>query len=99
MPRAILLHPHFEADVQQAADWYHQQSPGLGDVLLSTMNARVQEIIQQPERFAWHTAGCRYSKIAKFPYVLLFNVTDEFVELVSFVHVSRSDEKLRERFN
>ncbi len=104
MPRTVLYHPHFAGDVQEAADWYFQQSASLGVALLSYIVAllshievRLREVIEQPERFAKHAAGCKHSKIAKFPYVLLFNATDQVV--LALVHVARSDEKWRERIN
>ncbi len=99
MPRAVLYHPHFAADVQEAADWYFQQSPGLGVALLSHIEDRLREVIEQPERFAKHAVGCKHSKIVKFPYVLLFNATDQVVEVLALIHVARSDEKWRERIN
>ena len=83
----------------EAADWYYQQSPRLADTLMSRIEDRLRDIFDQPDRFARHAIGCRYTKVTKFPYVLFFNATDQFVDVLGLAHVSRSHEKWRQRIN
>ena len=97
MDRSVRYHPLFDCDVREAAGWYDRRSPGLGDRFVNVVRQCVAEVIADPQRFAISPSGCRYIRVPRFPYVVLFDVTDEELLLIGVLHTARSMEKWRER--
>jgi toxin ParE1/3/4 len=97
MARSLRYHPLFDCDVREAAGWYDRRSPGLGNAFVDVVRRSVSEIIEDPERFAMSPAGCRYIRLRRFPYVLLFDVVNNELLVLAVLHTARSMEKWRER--
>jgi hypothetical protein len=57
----------------------------------------VAEIITDPQRFAQGPTGCRYLRVPRFPYVVLFDIVDDELLMFGVLHAARSMEKWRER--
>lgn len=96
MARKIRYHPLFECDAREAAGWYDRRSPGLGDVFIDLVEHSVNEIIARPESFAIHPSGCRFARIPRFPYVVLFDLNENELQMFGVLHTARSMEKWRE---
>jgi ParE toxin of type II toxin-antitoxin system, parDE len=77
MAKALRYHALFDCDVREAAGWYDRRSPGLGDAFVDLVSQCVAEIIANPQRFSLGPTGCRYVRVPRFPYVVLFDVIDE----------------------
>jgi len=97
MARSLRYHPLFDCDVREAAGWYDRRSAGLGDVFVDLVSQCVADIISDPQRFAIGPTGCRYIRVPRFPYVILFDVVDEELLMFAVLHTARSMEKWRER--
>lgn len=97
MDRRVRYHPLFDCDVREAARWYDRRSPGLGDAFVEAVRRRTDDVIADPERFATSPAGCRYIRLPRFPYVLLFDVIEDELLMLGVLHTARSMEKWRER--
>lgn len=76
-----------------AAGWYDARSLGLGDAFVQNVRKTVDSIINDPTRFAEPFSGLRYQRIHRFPYIVLFTVTDIEVLLLGTLHTARSIEK------
>jgi hypothetical protein len=57
----------------------------------------VCDVIADPERFAVSPSGCRYIRIPRFPYVVLFDLIGDELLMLGVLHTARSMEKWRER--
>lgn len=97
MARTIRYHPLFDSDVREAAGWYDRRSPGLGDAFVDLVRQCVADILADPERFALSPSGCRYVRLPRFPYVVLFDFADNELLILGVLHTARSIEKWRER--
>lgn len=97
MDRRVRYHPLFDCDVREAARWYDRRSAGLGDAFVELVRQRAADVISDPERFAKSSTGCRYVRLPRFPYVLLFDVLDDELLMLGVLHTARSMEKWRER--
>ncbi len=97
MARRVRYHPLFECDVREAARWYNRRSAGLGDAFVDVVRQCTADVIANPERFARSPAGCRYIRLPRFPYVLLFDLVGDELLILSALHTARSMEKWRER--
>jgi hypothetical protein len=94
--RHVRYHPLFDQDVIEAANWYDDRSAGLGDAFSANVLFSVSEIFSDPERFARTTAGLRYSRVERFPYVVLFDLAGTEILMLGVLHTARSMEKWRE---
>lgn len=97
MPRKLRYHPLFDCDVREAAYWYDRRSEGLGDAFVGCVEACVDQIRSDPERFVKLPDGCRYLRVKRFPYVVLFTLLDTELLLLGVLHTARSRSKWRER--
>jgi len=97
MARRLRYHPLFDCDVREAARWYDQRSDGLGDAFVEVVRQCTADVIADPERFAKSPAGCRYIRLPRFPYVLLFDLVNDELLMRGVLHTARSMEKWRER--
>ena len=101
MDRLVRYHPLFDCDVREAAGWYDRRSPGLGDAFVDLVRKCVADVIADPERFALSPSDCRYIRVPRFPYVVLyvvlFDLADSELLMLGVLHTARSMEKWRER--
>ena len=99
MARKIHYHSLFECDVREAADWYDRRSAGLGVRFVDLVAESVAEAAAEPLRHASGPAGCRYVRVTRFPYVVLFDVTPDEIQFLGVLHTARSIDKWRERLD
>ena len=97
MARIVRYHSLFDCDVREAAGWYDLRSPGLWDAFVDLVRRCVADVLADPERFALSPSGCRYIRVPRFPYVVLFDLVDNELLLLGVLHTARSMEKWRER--
>jgi len=97
MDRIVRYHSLFDCDVREAADWYDRRSPGLGDAFVDRVRRCVADVLADPERFALTPSGCRYIRVSRFPYVVLFDLAEKELLLLGVLHTARSEDKWRER--
>jgi hypothetical protein len=97
MAKALRYHPLFECDVREAAGWYDRRSAGLGGRFVNRVADCLAEIIRDPQRFAEGPSGCRYVRVPRFPYVVLFDLVGDELLVYGVMHTAKSMEKWRER--
>ncbi len=88
---------HSLCDVREAAEWYDQWSPGLGDAFVDLVRKCVAGVLADPQRFALSPSGCRYIRVPRFPYVVFFDLADNELLMLGVLHTAQSMEKWRER--
>lgn len=99
MNRSVRYHPLFECDIREAALWYDSRSLGLGDAFVEAARISTENAINFPERFATSSSGCRYVRLERFPYVVLFDLIGEEILMLGVLHTARSREKWKQRRN
>lgn len=97
MDRPVRYHPLFDCDVREAAGWYDRRSAGLGDAFVEVVRQCTADVMADPQRFAKSPTGCRYIRLPRFPYVLLFDLLGDELLMLGVLHTARSMEKWRER--
>src|SRR5262245_24954744 len=88
--RALRYHPLFDCDVREVANLYDRHAAGLGNLFVDSFRQAVDEIVSDPDRFAEELPGCRYSRVLRFPYVVLFDVIDSELLFFGVLHTARS---------
>jgi len=78
-----------EAELQDAAAWYDERSPGLGLRFIVTVRKKSEEILEAPQRWPI-AAGARRVLMGRFPYALVYReVSDGEIEIVAVAHLKR----------
>ena len=95
MGRTVRYHPLFDGDVIEAAGWYDDRSPGLGNAFVANVRIATDSAISDPERFGFTQFGVRFVRVRRFPFVVLFDVTESEILLLGVLHTARSLEKWR----
>jgi hypothetical protein len=77
-----------EAELQDAAAWYDERSPGLGLRFVLAVRKKSDEILEAPERWPL-SAGSRRVLLGRFPYALVYRETAEEIEIIAVAHLKR----------
>ena len=81
-----------------AADWYELERSGLGERFIRAVNARLEQIGNDPLRYAIEFQDIRCANISGFPYyVIYYRVEDDKVVIVSIFHSSRDPAEWQSR--
>lgn len=82
-------------EINNAYLWYEEQSTGLGDKFLKSLDRAFSAIQKSPngyEQFDRH----RQYVMKKFPFIILYEVTKDTLYVDAVFHTSRNpDEKIR----
>jgi hypothetical protein len=99
MAEKLRYHPLVAGDISTAMDWYDGRSAGLGARFRSAVDARFDDIVESPERFAcaFGRTDFRFAKTRAFPYIVLFRVKREGVYVLGLFHVASDPGKWRLR--
>ena len=88
--RQIIVRPEAETEVQQAFDWYEEQSKGLGLEFLRAIEACLSGVTRNP--FAYTVVkvpNVRRAVVRRFPYALFYLVDDEAIVVIAVFNVKR----------
>ena len=88
--RQIIVRPEAEAEVQQAFDWYEEQSKGLGLEFLRAIEACLAGVTRNP--FAYTVVkvpNVRRAVVRRFPYALFYLVDDDAIVVIAVFNVKR----------
>ena len=88
--RQIIVRPEAEVEVQQAFEWYQQQSEGLGLEFLRAIEACLSGVKRNP--FAYTVAkvpNVRRVIVRRFPYALFYLVDDDAIVIIAVFNVKR----------
>ncbi len=91
----IALHPEAEAELFEAAAWYDDQIPGLGDDLLAELSYYLDLIAGAPSTWPmWPGAPeldppIRRVVADRFPYAIAYRAYPDCIRVLAFAHTSR----------
>jgi toxin ParE1/3/4 len=87
--RRIVFRPQLEVEVAEAASWYEAQRQGLGKDFLHAVDRTVSALAEHPLRFRKVHRESRRAPVDRFPYGIIFQVTEEEIVLVACMHSRR----------
>ena len=97
MKREFTIQPEAEAEANEAFNWYEDQQPGLGNEFYRELTRCFEFIAEQPllSRVAYR--GLRKRKLDRFPYLIVYQVTEDELSVVSVFHGSRNPAAWKKR--
>jgi plasmid stabilization system protein ParE len=99
MAKTLRFHPDVSDDIAEAMNWYEGRSTGLGERFRLAVDGRFDLIADSPEifGFAFQDLDFRFTRVPKFPYVVLYRIRGEEVFVLGVFHSASNPEKWRRR--
>ena len=72
-----------------AATWYEEKENGLGERFLHALKAALNRIGTNPEIYRCFKGDLRKCRFDVFPYLLIFRIQDDKIDVVAVMHTSR----------
>ena len=89
MSRRTVVRPQAIEETRRAKVWYAARAPALGDAFLDEYEAAVTRIEAQPLAYPIVHGPLRRALLHRFPYAILFRVTDAELLVVAVMHERR----------
>lgn len=91
---ALVIEPPAAAALRDAASWYEEQSPVLGDRLLDAIEDALEQIRRFPEAgapvpFVAPDLLIRRGSVRRFPFQVIYLAKGETLHVLAFAHDSR----------
>lgn len=90
MSRTFTFHPAAATEVEDAEAWYANQRPELGDAFIADLEATIARVVGNPLAMAERYPGVRQAPLRRFPYLLVFRLRGEVLEVVAVAHGHRA---------
>jgi plasmid stabilization system protein ParE len=94
---AVIYHPEAQAELIEAAKFYHDRVPGLGADLLGEVDRSVGRILQTPTRWRTIQEDIRRYYIERFPCSIIYRVEGNKLRILAFKHNRRKPEYWKHR--
>lgn len=78
-----------QREFDEAFRWYAERSTGAALGFASEIDAAIEKIAADPQRFAKTYAGCQLCSLDRYPYGIVFYRQPERLIVVAIAHASR----------
>lgn len=93
----LRVRPEAEQDLEEAASWYEEQRPGLGNEFLDEVLRTFGKISEQPALYPLLHRNTRRALTLRFPFGVYYRVQEETIVVVAVMHGSRSPRRWKQR--
>lgn len=97
MTLVLVLTPEAEHDIRQAQDWYDKQAPGAGADFVEAIGVLLLVIQSEPLLYQRFWRSYRRAGLRRFPYGLIYTVSDREVTVLACTHGRRHPRTWRKR--
>lgn len=97
MAAKLVIAPEVVEDLAEASAWYESRRTGLGEELLSCVDACVATICRMPEMNATIHEQYRRGLTRRFPHAVFYEYADDTVTVYAVLHTARDPNKWRQR--
>ncbi len=85
----LIIKEEAQEDMRAAYNYYEEQQTGLGDRFLRQVKTRLKYIQTYPFHFAKNEKDFRQTMIAKFPYLIIYEVIGDRIKVYACFHTSQ----------
>ena len=93
----VRLTPAAEADVAEAATWYYERSPDVGEAFIRALDAALTLIGNSPNAFPTCHRSLQRALLRRFPYAVFFEVEGDVVTVMAVMPCARDPTRWRRR--
>lgn len=84
-------------DSAAAIEYYDAVSPGLGSGFVAELERTLQRVLLNPEAWARVSDEHRRCRLRRFPYAVIYSISDDTVLVAAVYHLHRRPGSWRER--
>jgi plasmid stabilization system protein ParE len=88
-PSEIDLHPVAVKEARAAYRWYLRRSAMAAARFRAAFEAALSQIAQAPDRWPVYLYGTRYRLLRRFPFVLVYRLRVDRLQVVAVAHARR----------
>lgn len=85
----VEFHEDAEEEAEAAVDWYAVRNVGVARAFADELKAAVVSIAEDPTRLPTLGPERFFYLLKRFPYLLVYRVSDDRVQVLAVAHVSR----------
>lgn len=89
MKCSVSIHETAEAEINEAADFYDLENPGLGAVFVDDIQRAIEHIARFPESYPLIQGRVRRKPLGRFPYSLMYSVRPNEIRILAIAHQKR----------
>ena len=95
MAYKIVILPQAHIDEYEAYEWYEEQSAGLGERLLSTLEIAYNKILLNPEHYGFidEKKELRDFLVHPFPFLIVYRIKGDTIEVITVHHLKKHPNK------
>ena len=93
----LIFHSHIQDEIEESYNWYESKLPGLGENFLDELENSYSIIQKNPEMYLKVSGDVRRYLVIKFPFGILYKVTDENINIVAVMHLKRKPDYWQKR--
>ena len=99
MTYGLEIRPDALADIEEAARWYAEQQPGLGAEFAREIIEAIETLLNNPlsYRLRHKRKNVRWKLLDRFPYRVVFRITEDLITVIGVIHSARHDRQWRQR--
>jgi toxin ParE1/3/4 len=86
---SVRFHPAAVGEAKAAYDWYAKRNPAAATAFIAALDEAVRVIQDRPARWPQHLRGTRKYLLRRFPYSVIYRVTDATIQVVAVAHGRR----------
>lgn len=83
------FHPDARLEALEAHDWYAERSPSAAEAFQDELQDARRAIQDAPNRWASFLFGTRRYILKRFPYVVVYRVATDRIEIIAVAHGRR----------
>jgi len=85
----VIFHDLAEAELNEAAAYYAQARPGLGEAFIAEVQHAVEDLAASPLGGMALEKDVRWWLVKRFPYSVLYRVRDDHIRILALAHHKR----------
>jgi plasmid stabilization system protein ParE len=85
----LAFHPDARGELMEALDRYYERSPDAARAFESEIERACTTIQDSPETWSIYLRGTRRYLLSRFPYLLVYLVSDDAIQIVAVAHGHR----------
>lgn len=78
-----------QQELDEAVDYYNNESPGLGEQLLVDVLHTLDRIRDYPEAWQAFSNTTRRCRTRKFPYGIVYRLREQEIQVIAVMHMHR----------
>jgi toxin ParE1/3/4 len=93
----IEFHPAAIREAAKSRRWYARQSPSAAAGFDAELDSAVERIQENPDLFAHHLRGTRRYLMHRFPFVVVYRLFPDRIQVIAVAHGRRKPDYWRRR--